>query len=37
MKIPESDYVRTDVCVAMANALARNTNPFILRWYRRTK
>ena len=26
MKIPESDYVRTDVCVAMANALARNTN-----------
>lgn len=27
MKIPESDYIRTDVCVAMANALSRNTNP----------
>lgn len=26
MKIPESDYVRTDVCVAMANAMSRNTN-----------
>ncbi len=26
MNIPESDYFRADVCVAMANALARNTN-----------
>ena len=26
MEIPDSDYARTNVCVAMANALARNTN-----------
>ena len=26
MEIPDSDYVRTDICVAMAEALARNTN-----------
>ena len=26
MEIPDSDYAKTGVCVAMANALARNTN-----------
>lgn len=26
IEIPDSDYVQTDICVAMAEALARNTN-----------
>ena len=26
MEIPDSDYAKTGVCIAMANALARNTN-----------
>ena len=26
IQIPDSDYSKTDVCIAMANALARNTN-----------
>ena len=26
LQIPDSDYSKTDVCIAMANALARNTN-----------
>ena len=25
MEIPDSDYAKTGVCIAMANALARNT------------
>ena len=31
MEIPDSDYAKTRVCIAMANALARNTE-FVLPW-----